>query len=92
VVSAGLAHHQPALLRQPVEAEGGEEHMQEAGVIAVLDVFDIQLRPQAARPPPGVTSNGGAGGAGEASGEQAARPHGAGGGEAVLEEAGSLGP
>src|SRR5262249_57948505 len=43
VIAARVAYHQSALLRQPVEPEGGEEHMQQAGVIAVLYVFDIEL-------------------------------------------------
>src|SRR5579883_28269 len=43
VVVAVLADDEPALLRQAVEAEGGEEHVQQARVVAVLHVLHVEL-------------------------------------------------
>src|SRR5215813_6864244 len=43
VVAARIAHHDAALLRQPVEPKGGEERVQQARVVGVLDVFHIEL-------------------------------------------------
>src|SRR5215472_6424262 len=43
VVAAGVAHHDAALLRQPVEPKGGEERVQEARMVGVLDVFHVEL-------------------------------------------------
>src|SRR4030088_157571 len=43
VVSAVLADHQAASLRQPVEAEGGEEQVQQARMIGDLHVLHVEL-------------------------------------------------
>ena len=43
MVAAVWTDDHAALLRQPVDAEGGEEHVQQAGVIGVLDVLEIEL-------------------------------------------------
>src|SRR5215207_7019091 len=43
VMPTGFAYQYTALLRQPVEPECGEEGVQQAGVVAVLHVLDIEL-------------------------------------------------
>ncbi len=43
VVAARFIDDQTTLLRQPVQLEGGEEQVQQAGVVAVLDVLHVQL-------------------------------------------------
>ena len=43
MVATRLVHDHASFLRQAVELERGEEHMQQARVVAVLDVFDVEL-------------------------------------------------
>ena len=43
MAAAALADADTAALTQPVDAEGREEHMQQAGVIGVAHVLRIEL-------------------------------------------------
>src|SRR6266480_1733620 len=43
VVAARIAHYDAALLRQSIKPKGGEERVQQARVVAVLDVLHVEL-------------------------------------------------